>query len=88
MLAQVQTHTLFFIRNPETHDSPHYRKKNISPNDGENPSGNYRDELNPKLSRIAKEKTVISGSIYGLGSEQAGRQCSPGSANPMYSYYI
>ena len=64
------------------------RKKNIVPTTAKIHVATTADELNPKLSRIAKEETVIAGCVDGLGSEQAGRQRAPGSADAMNSDHI
>ena len=88
MLAQVQAHAFVIIGYPETHDRLNDGQKNVSSNESENPSGNNGDELHPKLPRIAKEETVVSGRVYGFRGEKARRQRSPGSANAVYAYHI
>ena len=81
MLTQIQTHPFVIICYPETHDSLNEGQKNVSSHGGENPSGDNCNKLNPKLSRIAKEETIISGCVYSLRGEKACRQRSPRSAN-------
>ncbi len=88
MLAQVQSHAFVIIGYPETHDGPNDGQKNVSSSDSENPGGDNSNELNPKLPRIAKEETVVSGRVYGFRGEKARRQRSPGSANAVYAYHM
>src|SRR5204862_4236910 len=48
----------------------------------------HRNELNSKLTWIAKQKTVVARRVDCFRSEQPSRQCSPSTADAMHANHI
>ena len=88
MLAQIQSHELFFLRHPQSHQGIQHSEDDQGPEKGKSPRCYDGDGLGREELGIAKKEAVGSCRVNGLGSEEASGQGSPGPADPMYPHHI
>src|SRR6266550_445685 len=88
MLTQIQTYHLLFVGDSQSHDGFHDRKNYIGPDNCQNQRRQHRNELNSKLTWIAKQKAVVARRVDCFRSEQPSRQCTPCTADTMHANHI
>src|SRR3990167_5638826 len=83
VLAQVQAHPFLIVGDPQTHNRFHDGQENNRSDHGENPGCHDRHELNPQLTGITEEQTIVAGGVDRFRGEKTGCKGAPGSANAV-----
>src|SRR5205807_1953968 len=83
VLAQIQPELFVFVGDSQPHRPVHDLEDHECPNEGQRPSGQHGDELEPELAGIPEEEPIGAAGIDRFRSEQTSRQCPPRPADPM-----